>query len=81
MHAQNSVFNKIFDNFWHLLKIATKCHGVVIHGEYTYRKKVVFHFSALKTKAEMVSEASRGRDDFDKPENITDLCRQSNRTS
>ena len=33
--------------------------------------------SALKPEAEMVSEASRGRYDFDKPENITDLYRQS----
>ena len=28
----------------------------------------------------MVSEAPRGRYDFDKPENITDLYRQSNQT-
>ena len=56
-------------------------HGVVIYGEDTYRKKVVFHLSALKPEAEMVSEASRGRYDFDKPENITDLYQQSNRTN
>ena len=55
-------------------------HGVVIYGEDTYRK-VVFHLSALKPKAEMVSEASRGRYDCDKPENITDLYRQSNQTN
>ena len=29
----------------------------------------------------MISEASRGRYDFDKPENITNLYRQSNRTN
>ena len=34
-----------------------------------------------KPKAEMVSEAPRGRYDFDKPENITDHHRQSNRTN
>ena len=56
-------------------------HGVVIYGEDTYCKKVVFHMSALKPGAEMVSEASRGRYDFDKPENITDLYRQSNRST
>ena len=39
-------------------------HGVVIYGEDTYRKKVVFHLSALKPKAEMVSEASTGCYDF-----------------
>ena len=53
---------------------------VVIYGEDTYHKKVVFHLSALKPEAEMVSEASRERYDFDKPENVTDLYRQSNRT-
>ena len=37
-----------------------------IHGEDTYHKKVVFHLSALKPVAEMVSEASRRRYDFDK---------------
>ena len=36
-------------------------HGVVIYGEDTYRKKVVFHLSSLKPEAEMVSEAPRGR--------------------
>ena len=56
-------------------------HGVVLYGEDTYRKKVVFHLSALKPEAEMVSEASRGRYDFDKPENITDLYWQANRTN
>ena len=44
--------------------------GEVIYGQETYRKKVVFHLSALKSEAKMVSEASRGRYDFDKPENI-----------
>ena len=53
--------------------IKTQNHGVVICGEDTYRKKVVFHLSELKPEAEMVSEASRDRYDFDKPENITDL--------
>ena len=53
-----------------------------IYGEDTYRKKVVFYLLALKPKAEMVSEASRGCYDFDKPENITDLSYwQSNRTN
>ena len=54
---------------------------VVIYGEDTYRKKVVFHLSALKPEAEMVSEASRGCYHFDKPENITALYLQSNRTN
>ena len=40
-----------------------------------------FHLSALKPEAEMISEAFRGCYDFDKPENITDLYRQSNRTN
>ena len=40
-----------------------------------------FHLSALKPEAEMASEASRGRYDLDKPENITGRYRQSNRTS
>ena len=44
-------------------------------------KKVVFYWSALKPEDEMVSEASRGRYDLDKPENITDRYRQSNRTT
>ena len=35
--------------------------------------KVVFHLSALKPKAEMVSEAPRGCYDFDRPENIGPL--------
>ena len=48
-------------------------HGVVIYGEYTYHKKFVFHLSALKPEAEMVSEAFRGCYDFDKPENISPL--------
>ena len=52
-------------------------HGVVIYGKDTYRKKVVFYLSALKPEVEMESEASRGRYDVDKPENITDLYRQS----
>ena len=56
-------------------------HGLVIYGEDTYCKKVVFHLSALKLEAEMVSEASRGHYDFDKSENIIDLYRQSNRTN
>ena len=56
-------------------------HGVVIYGEDTYRKKVVFHLSALKLEAAMISEASRGCYDFDKPENIKDLYRQSNWTN
>ena len=47
-------------------------YGVVIYGEDTYRKKDVFYLSALKPEAEMVSDASRGRCDLDKPENITD---------
>ena len=55
--------------------------GVVIYGEDTYHKKVDFHLSALKPEAEMASEASRGRYDLDKPENITGRFRQSNRTS
>ena len=38
--------------------------------------KIVFYSSVLKPKAEMVSEASRGRYDLDKPENITDRYRQ-----
>ena len=40
--------------------------------------------SALKRESEMVFDAPRGRFDFDKPENITDmtdLYRQSNRTT
>ena len=41
------------------------------YGEDTYRKKVIFYLSALKPEAEMASEASRGRYDLDKPENIT----------
>ena len=45
--------------------------GVVINGEDTYRKEVVFHLSTLKPDANMISEASRGRYDFDKPENTT----------
>ena len=48
----------------------THYHGVVIYGKDTYRK-VDFHLSALKPEAEMASEASRGRSDRDKPENIT----------
>ena len=56
-------------------------HEVVIYGEDTYRKKVVFHLSVLKPEAEMVSEASRGCYDLDKHENITNLYRQSNRTN
>ena len=56
-------------------------HGVKIYGEDTYRKNVVFLLSALKPEAEMVSDASRGRYDFEKPENITDLYRQSNQTN
>ena len=55
--------------------------GVVIYGEDTYHKKVDFHLSALKPEADMASEASRGRYDLDKPENITGHYRQSNRTS
>ena len=47
-------------------------HGVVIYGEDSYRKKVVFHLSALKPEAEMVSEASRGHNDFDKPDSRVD---------
>ena len=41
---------------------------VVIYGEDTYCKKVVFHLSVLKPEAGMISGASRGRYDFDKPE-------------
>ena len=55
--------------------------GVVIYGEDTYHKKVDFHLSALKPEADMASEASRGRYDLDKPENITGRYQQSNRTS
>ena len=65
------------------MDITRPTHGVVImviYGEDTYRK-VVFHLSALKPEAEMISEASRGCYDFDKPENITDLYRHSNRTN
>ena len=54
-------------------------HRVVTYGEDTYCKKVVFRLSALKPNAEMVSEASRGRYDLDRPENITDCHWQSNR--
>ena len=54
---------------------------MVIYGEDSYRKKVVFYLSALKPEAEMVSEASRGRHDLDKPENITDRYRQPNWTT
>ena len=53
--------------------IKTQNHGVVIYREDTYRKKVVFHLSALKPEVEMVSEASRERYNFEKPENITDV--------
>ena len=60
---------------------AKQKHGVAINGEDTYLKKVVFYLSELKPEAEMVSEASRGRYDFNKPENITDLYRQSHRTN
>ena len=55
--------------------------GVGIYGEDTYHKKVDFHLSALKPEAEMACEASRGRYDLDKPENIMVRYRQSNRTS
>ena len=41
-------------------------HGVAIYGKDTYRKKAAFHLSPLKPEAEMVSEVSRGRYDFDK---------------
>ena len=61
--------------------ISSFYHSVVIYGEDTYRKKVVFHLSALKPEAEVVSEVSRRRYDFDKPKNITDLYRQSNWTN
>ena len=54
-----------------LLNHGVVIYGVVIYGEDTYRK-VVFYLSALKPEAEMVSEASRGRYDLDKPENIMD---------
>ena len=55
-------------------------HRVVLYGEDTFRK-VDFHLSALKPEAEMVSEASKGLYDIDKPENIIDLYRQSNQTN
>ena len=51
------------------------------YGEDTYRKTVDFHLSALNPRAPMVSDRSRGSYDFDKPENITDLYRQSNQTN
>ena len=47
--------------------------------EKTLSQKDCFSLSALKPEAEMISKAFRGRYDFDKPENITDLYRQSNR--
>ena len=53
----------------------------IIYKEDTYRKKAVFHLLTLKPEAEMVSEASRGCNDFDKHENITDLYRRSIRTN
>ena len=40
-----------------------------------------FYLSALKSEAEMASEASRRRYDLDKPENITGHYLQSNRTT
>ena len=40
---------------------------------------VVLDFSALKPRALVASKAPRGHYDFDKPENITDLYRQSNK--
>ena len=42
-------------------------HGVVIYGEDTYCKKVVFYLSALKPNVVVASKAPRGRYDFDKP--------------
>ena len=57
-------------------------HGVVPRGSNIRRRLLsqegCFSLAALKPETEMVSEASRGRYDFDKPENITDLYRQSN---
>ena len=53
----------------------------VSYGEDPYRKTVVFHLSALKPRALVASKAPRGCYDFDKPENITDLYRQSNQTT
>ena len=50
------------------ISVVRHSHWVVIYGEDAYSKKVVFHLSSLKPKAEMVSESSRGRYDFDKPE-------------
>ena len=55
-------------------------HGVVIYGEDTYRKKVVFYLLALKPKATVASKAPRGRYNFDKPKNITGKYRQPNLT-
>ena len=52
-----------------------------MYREDTYRKKVVFYLSALKPEDEMVSEASWGCYDLDKPENIKAHYRQSNRTT
>ena len=51
----------------------------VKYEEDTYRKTAVLHFSALKPKALVASKATKGRYDFDKPDKITDLSRQSNK--
>ena len=63
----------------HLNKLMFQ-HGVVVYREDTYCKKVVFHLSALKPKALVAFKAPRGHYDFDKPENITGIYRQSNLT-
>ena len=42
---------------------------------------VDFHLSALNPRAPVVSDHSRGRYDFDKPKNITDVYPQSNQTN
>ena len=55
--------------------------GSNIQRRHLSQEGFFFYFSALKPEAEMASEASRGRYDLDKPENITDRYRQSNQTT
>ena len=62
-----------------LIHTLTYSHRVLKYHteEDTYCKTVVLDFSAQKPRALVASKAPRGRYDFDKPENITDLYQQS----
>ena len=79
------VLHKYFFFFFAYAKVYTlyKTYSFAYTKYIVLRMYMVLHaaWSALKPEAEMVSEASRGRYDFDKPVNITDLYQQSNRTN